>query len=136
MQAQSLIRRAISGIKVGASVAMLAGAVAGNSAWAQAPAWPTQTVKIIVPFTPGTGMDTIARVVAPRLSERLGQSVVVQNQPGASGNIGASSTPYAVFSIAIAARQGANDRFDGHSITVVPVGADSPMTCSVRRQDF
>lgn len=53
--------------------------------------YPTQTLKIIVPFTPGTGMDTIARVVAPRLSERLGQSVVVQNQPGASGNIGAEA---------------------------------------------
>ena len=54
-------------------------------------AYPTQTLKIIVPFTPGTGMDTIARVVAPRLSERLGQPVVVQNQPGASGNIGAEA---------------------------------------------
>ena len=53
--------------------------------------YPGQPVKIIVPFTPGTGMDTIARVVAPRLSERLGQSVVVQNQPGASGNIGADA---------------------------------------------
>lgn len=54
-------------------------------------AYPTQSIKIIVPFTPGTGMDTIARVVAPRLSERLGQPVVVQNQPGASGNIGADA---------------------------------------------
>jgi tripartite-type tricarboxylate transporter receptor subunit TctC len=54
-------------------------------------AYPNQTLKIIVPFTPGTGMDTIARVVAPRLSERLGQPVVVQNQPGASGNIGAEA---------------------------------------------
>ena len=62
----------------------------GSSASAQA-SYPTQTVKIIVPFTPGTGMDTIARVVAPRLSERLGQPVVVQNQPGASGNIGADT---------------------------------------------
>jgi len=53
--------------------------------------YPSQNIKIIVPFTPGTGMDTIARVVAPRLSERLGQSVVVQNQPGASGNIGADA---------------------------------------------
>jgi tripartite-type tricarboxylate transporter receptor subunit TctC len=61
------------------------------SAWAQSPAWPTQTVKIIVPFTAGTGMDTIARAVAPRLSERLGQAVVVSNQPGASGNIGADA---------------------------------------------
>lgn len=53
--------------------------------------YPSQPLKIIVPFTPGTGMDTIARVVAPRLAERLGQSVVVQNQPGASGNIGADA---------------------------------------------
>jgi tripartite-type tricarboxylate transporter receptor subunit TctC len=59
-------------------------------ALAQTP-YPSQPIKIIVPFTPGTGMDTIARVVGPRLSERLGQSVVVQNQPGASGNIGADA---------------------------------------------
>jgi tripartite-type tricarboxylate transporter receptor subunit TctC len=59
------------------------------SALAQAQPWPAQPIKIIVPFTPGTGMDTIARTVAPRLSERLGQPVVVQNAPGASGNIGA-----------------------------------------------
>jgi tripartite-type tricarboxylate transporter receptor subunit TctC len=59
------------------------------AASASAQPWPAQTVKIIVPFTPGTGMDTIARTVAPRLSERLGQPVVVSNAPGASGNIGA-----------------------------------------------
>jgi tripartite-type tricarboxylate transporter receptor subunit TctC len=53
--------------------------------------YPNQAIKIVVPFTPGTGMDTIARVVGPRLSERLGQPVVVQNQPGASGNIGAEA---------------------------------------------
>jgi tripartite-type tricarboxylate transporter receptor subunit TctC len=58
--------------------------------FAQAP-YPQQPIKIIVPFTPGTGMDTIARAVAPKLSERLAQSVIVQNQPGASGNIGADA---------------------------------------------
>lgn len=46
-------------------------------------------LKIVVPFTPGTGMDTIARTVQTRLAEKLGQTVVVQNMPGASGNIGA-----------------------------------------------
>ncbi|MEK9951207.1 MAG: tripartite tricarboxylate transporter substrate binding protein [Curvibacter sp.] len=61
---------------------LLAGSVAAQT-------WPAQPVRIIVPFTPGTGMDTIARTVAPRLSERLGQPVVVANVPGASGNIGA-----------------------------------------------
>jgi tripartite-type tricarboxylate transporter receptor subunit TctC len=56
---------------------------------ANAQTWPTQPIKIIVPFTAGTGMDTIARAVAPKLSEKLGQPVVVQNMAGASGNIGA-----------------------------------------------
>jgi tripartite-type tricarboxylate transporter receptor subunit TctC len=65
--------------------------ITAPSAWSQAPAWPTQSVRIIVPFTPGTGMDTIARTVQPRLSQALGQPVVVVNQPGASGNIGADA---------------------------------------------
>jgi tripartite-type tricarboxylate transporter receptor subunit TctC len=75
------------------AISSLAGMVLGTaslSAMAQAN-FPAQTLKIVVPFTPGTGMDTIARVVAPRLSEKLGQPVVVQNQPGASGNIGADA---------------------------------------------
>jgi tripartite-type tricarboxylate transporter receptor subunit TctC len=64
--------------------------VLGLSIWAaQAQTWPTQTIKIIVPFTAGTGMDTIARAVAPKLSDKLGQPVIVQNMAGASGNIGA-----------------------------------------------
>ena len=57
----------------------------------QAQIYPGQTVRIVVPFTAGTGMDTIARAVAPRLGERLGQPVIVQNMPGASGNIGADA---------------------------------------------
>ncbi len=44
-----------------------------------------------VPYTPGTGMDIIARTVGPKLSERLGQPVIVENKPGASGNIGAEA---------------------------------------------
>ena len=74
----------------------LLNAVAGlllaiTSCVAHAQAWPEQPIRIVVPFTPGTGMDTIARTVSPRLSERLGQPVVVQNMPGASGNIGADA---------------------------------------------
>jgi len=64
---------------------------AGTSAMAQTPNWPNQSIKVVVPFTPGTGMDTIARAVAPRLSEKLGQPVIVSNMPGASGNIGADA---------------------------------------------
>jgi tripartite-type tricarboxylate transporter receptor subunit TctC len=71
--------------------ALLALSASALAIGAQAQAWPTQSVRIIVPFTAGTGMDTIARAVGPRLSERLGQPVVIVNQPGASGNIGADA---------------------------------------------
>jgi tripartite-type tricarboxylate transporter receptor subunit TctC len=53
------------------------------------PVQPSQTsLRLIVPFTPGTGIDLIARTVGPKLGERLGRSVVVDNRVGASGNIG------------------------------------------------
>ncbi|MBP6852953.1 MAG: tripartite tricarboxylate transporter substrate binding protein [Rhodoferax sp.] len=71
--------------------ALLGLALAATVALAQAQTWPAQTIRLIVPFTPGTGMDTIARTVSPKLSERLGQPVLVQNMPGASGNIGADA---------------------------------------------
>ena len=87
---KSIQRRSLLAISSLASLAGLALGTASFSALAQAN-FPAQTLKIVVPFTPGTGMDTIARVVAPRLSEKLGQPVVVQNQPGASGNIGADA---------------------------------------------
>lgn len=45
-------------------------------------------LRLIVPFTPGTGIDLIARTVGPKLGERLGRAVVVDNRPGASGNLG------------------------------------------------
>jgi tripartite-type tricarboxylate transporter receptor subunit TctC len=54
-----------------------------------AQSYPNQPIKFVVPYTPGTGMDTIARVTGPRLAARLGQPVVVENRAGASGNIGA-----------------------------------------------
>ena len=69
--------------------ATLLAAFVGISCFAQSTTSVSTPIKIIVPFTPGTGMDTIARTIQPRLAERTGQTVLVQNMPGASGNIGA-----------------------------------------------
>lgn len=55
---------------------------------AQAPGGGGAPLKLIVPFTPGTGIDIVARTVGPKLSQRLGRPVVVENRVGASGNIG------------------------------------------------
>jgi tripartite-type tricarboxylate transporter receptor subunit TctC len=55
---------------------------------ALAQAWPSKRVQVIVPFTAGSATDIMARTVARRLSEQLGQSFVVENRPGAGGTIG------------------------------------------------
>lgn len=64
------------------------------SAWGQA--FPSRTVVLVVPFSTGTGIDILARVIGPRLSELWKQPVVVENKPGASGNIGTDFVAKAV----------------------------------------
>jgi len=62
--------------------------VAGFMGQAPAQDYPTQTIKLVVPFGPGGGSDIVARIIAQRMQEKLGQSVVVENKPGAGGLIG------------------------------------------------
>lgn len=68
--------------------ALLAAAAASAGVLAQTAALPPTPIRLIVPFTPGTGIDLVARTVGHKLSERLGRAVVVDNRAGASGNIG------------------------------------------------
>lgn len=85
------------------------GAAHWAPAWAQADAWPTRPVRIVVPYPPGGSSDIIARVIAPRLAEALKQTVVVENKPGANGNLGAG--------IVVQSAQ------EGHTVLLCDVGA-------------
>jgi tripartite-type tricarboxylate transporter receptor subunit TctC len=75
-------RRTIGGLAVGA----LLGLVIASGADAQT--WPARSLRWIVPYVAGGGTDITARLLAPKLSEELGQQIVVDNRPGAGGNLG------------------------------------------------
>ena len=78
--AATLVRR------VGLALALLlVGSLVVPAAWG---AYPDRPIKIIVPYTPGTGIDILARVLGDKLAQKLNVAVVVENKAGASGNIG------------------------------------------------
>jgi len=81
-------RKIVASLAAGAAVA--AGALP-RAASAQAAPFPTRPIRLIVPYGPGSATDVQTRVLLPRMSEVLGQTVVVENRPGATGVIGAEA---------------------------------------------
>jgi len=86
-----LSRRALFCLPAVAALALVPLAGFSGSAFAQTPAWPTQTVKILVGFPAGSTPDVSARILAEALGKAWGQTVVVENRPGAAGNIAADA---------------------------------------------
>lgn len=92
---------------VGCCIAWLALAGISPAVLAQG-AYPSKSVKIVVPYPPGGTNDSVARLLAQRLGERMGQPFIVENKPGASGNLGAE----------LVARSPA----DGYTLVLVTMG--------------
>lgn len=76
--------------------ALCAAALLGWGALASAQNYPTKSVRFVIPFAPGGSTDTLARAMGGKLSELLGQQVVIDNRPGANGDIGTSIVARAV----------------------------------------
>lgn len=71
-------------------LALALSTLASTPVWAQAQDWPNRAITFVVPSSPGGGTDVFARLLAEGVSAELKQNIVVENKPGASGNIGAA----------------------------------------------
>jgi len=76
---------------VAACLASAALTVLAQAGGTESGRWPSRPIRWIVPFPPGGGADVLARLLSPKLTEALGQQVLIENRSGASGNIGAAS---------------------------------------------
>jgi tripartite-type tricarboxylate transporter receptor subunit TctC len=90
------------------AIVLLAALQASNSRADDAASYPTQTIKIVVPFPAGGTADTLPRIVAERLRQKWNQAVIIENKSGAGGNIGAEAV--------------ANSPADGYTLLASPPG--------------
>src|SRR2546427_371520 len=95
-------------------VLVLAAFALGFASAALAQSYPTKPIKIVIPFPPGNTMDIMTRLIGPKMTERMGQQIIVENRPGASGMLGLEFVARAApDGYTIAAGQGGN-------LTVLP----------------
>lgn len=99
--------------------------------------YPSRAVRLIVPFAPGGGADISARTIAAKLTERVGQQVLVENRPGAGGNVGtdlaAKSAPDGYTLLLVSSSYGANPSL--YKLSFDPVNGFEPITL-VSQQPF
>ena len=101
--------------------------------------WPVRQVRVVVPFTPGGSTDITARLVSNRLQEVWGQSVVVENKPGAGGNIAAEMVAHSDadgYTIFIAGPGMATNQFLYPSLSYDPVGDFAPVTMLITQPNL
>ena len=111
----------------------LAPAVLGRAARAQG--WPNRPVRIIVPFPPGGGGDTIARIVGAKLTEIWGQQIIVENKGGAGGNIASDATARSApdgYTLFLAGDFLATNQFIYPKLSYDPVADFAPVSLVVR----
>ena len=97
---------------------------------ARAQSYPTRSIKIVVPATPGGAIDVIARLVADKLTASMGQPVVVENKPGASNNLGTDAvakSPPDGYSLVIVASSHATNKFLFKQLPYDPVTDFEPV---------
>ncbi|MEX2036752.1 MAG: tripartite tricarboxylate transporter substrate-binding protein, partial [Xanthobacteraceae bacterium] len=73
--------------RLGFVLAAVAAALIGSAAQAQD--YPNRTIKVVVPFAAGGAVDVLARLVAAKVADQVGQTVIIENRPGAGGTLGA-----------------------------------------------
>ena len=109
------------------------------SSRARAADWPVKPVRVVVPFAPGGSTDITARLVGNRLQEMWGQSVVVENRPGAGGNIAADNVAHSDpdgYTIFIVGPGQATNQFLYPSLSYDPVGDFAPVTLLITQPNL